>query len=989
MSDTGATTTTTTTTTTRKPQQEGGSNNPNPNNNNRNRNRNRNGNKNKSSSYEKKPDPEKKVLTSISNHSSTFVDDDDDAPEHQYCLICYTSNLHQERGITPCGHDSVCASCHLRLRSLLTDKKCPICKASNEQIIIDNDPDPAIDQHKSFAQYEKWGEDIGPNYTYRPDVGMFFPLAYYHSKVTPLFALSCNSGNFGNGNGNGNNSNHSGKCQFTNDSSESQSPGTFKALASHLATAHNPPLQICDLCITHKRDFISRLPRFTSHQLKEHNKHGDEGSGAHKNASGSGKANKGHPLCQFCQPRRFYDLTELHKHLNKDHYECHVCKKIEKPLQFFKDYNKLNLHFDREHYLCRFPECLAARFVVFPNEIDLKAHERDMHGLMTGGSTKIQMEFRVRPSGRDGSGVGGQHQGGQMQQVPNMEEDFGFGLDGGVFVPESLDDTNNPNQNQPSQSNEPDISHGPHAERTALFREQARMRREELGITGTGESADGLTSLEAFPTLGNQGGGNLINWRGRGGASAVTTLRGRNTTALNAENFPTLGGPSETKFASNATSKLRATKVGANSQFSAINRTANAAASTSRPFANAATTSGYGGVGVGRSASAAKANLSADNFPSLGGGMASSSMASRAFGRSPKPDLSADNFPSLGGTTSRSASGLGVPMGMGGGGGNKYAAAQAYAKKNATKSAGMNLGMEQHFPAPSMSGSSKSAAKKNSVFDKKPAAQIATNNFLAFPPPSASNKVDGKDQVEGMKQSLGQAKYKELKRKTKDFALGSLDPESYVTAIVSLFDGGIKDPSLWEFIPNLISSIPNESSTKRAMRYLEGLRYSSGQTASSTSSVSSSSARQTASSGWVSTAAAASSALASTRPVSAPLQYGKAAAYAPSISAKQNVSSGFTGRSIPLTQIKKKASWNGSNAGLAAVASIRAGSAIAAAAARPPEIGTATKFMAKEKAEQRKAKHAESMAKQGADTGKKKKSKAKKNELRDLAFGKS
>lgn len=965
MSDTGATTT-------RKPQQEGGSNNPNPNSNNRSRNRNRNKNNNKSSSSSATkpyPEKEKKVpqLQPEVHHNINLVDEDDEAPEHQYCLICYTSNLHQERGITPCGHDSVCASCHLRLRSLLTDNKCPICKASNEQIIIDNDPDPDIDQHKSFDQYEKWGEDIGPKYTYRPDVGMFFPVSYYHSNVTPLFALSCNAG----------------KCQFTNDSSESNSPGTYKALASHLSTAHNPPLQICDLCITHKRDFISRLPRFTSHQLNIHNKHGDEGSGAHKNASGSGKANKGHPLCQFCQPLRFYDLYELHKHLNKDHYECHVCKKIEKPLQFFKDYNKLNLHFDREHYLCRFPECLAARFVVFPNEIDLKAHERDMHGLVSGGSTKIQMEFRVRGSGRDGSGHG-QQGGGQMQQVPNMEEDFGFGLDGGVFVPESLDDTNNNNasqQQQQQQMNEQGISHGPHAERTALFREQARMRREELGITG--ENSEGLASLEAFPTLGNQGGGgNLISWSGRGGPSAVSTLRGRNTTALNDMNFPTLGGPSETRIATNATSKLRSTK-GANSQFSAITRTANAAASTStsRPFANAAATSGYGSVG--RSASAATPNFSADNFPSLGGGMSSTS---NAFGRSAKPDFSADNFPSLGGSTSSSASGFGMGMGMGGG--NKYAAAQAYAKKNAAKSAGVNFDLDQHFPAPSMSGSSKTAAKKNSVFDMKPAAQIATDNFLAFPPPSASIKIDGKDQVEGMKQCLGQAKYKELKRKTKEFALGSLEPESYITAIISLFDGGIKDPSLWEYIPNLISSIPNESSTKRAMRYLESLRYSSGQTASSTSSVSSSSARQTASTGWLSTAAAASSALASTRPVAAPLQYGKAAAYAPSISAKQNVSAGFTGRSIPLTQIKKKASWNGSNASVAAVASIRAGSAIAAAAALAPEIGTATKFMAKAKADERKAKHAESIAKQGAGTGKKKKS-AKKNELRDLAFGKA
>jgi len=45
--------------------------------------------------------------------------------------------------------------------------------------------------------------------------------------------------------------------------------------------------------------------------------------------------------------------------------------------------------------------------------------------------------------------------------------------------------------------------------------------------------------------------------------------------------------------------------------------------------------------------------------------------------------------------------------------------------------------------------------------------------------------------------------------------------------------------------------------------------------------------------------------------------------------------------------------------------------------------------MAKEISDQRKAKHAESLIKQGATAGKSKKSKAKKNELRDLAFGKS
>ena len=833
-------------------------------------------------------------------------EDDADAPEHHFCLICYTPRLHLERASTPCGHDEACGSCHLRLRSLHGDKKCPICKTINDEIIVDIDPNPEIDEHKSFHQYEKWGNDIGPNYTYREDVGMFFPVSFYHSNVLPLFALKCNET----------------QCGFNNDSSESNSPGTFKALANHLATAHSPPLQICDLCITHKRDFVSRLPRYSAIGLKEHDKHGD-----------TGFKNKGHPLCEFCKPKRFYDLTGLHEHLNKEHYECFVCKKMEKQHQFFKDYHKMNLHFDREHYLCRFPECLAARFVVFSNDIDLKAHERDMHGLVTGGSTKITMEFRVRGSARDGSGV--------VQQVPNMEDDFSFGLDGEVFVPESLDESER-------QEQEPEITHGPHAERTALLREHARLKREEMGISG--ENGDGARE-EEFPSLGSSQAAKLINWSKEGATSAVAHIRGKNVTALNEENFPSLGGSGARQ--NNKTAKLRATRIGVNSSFSAM-RIAAGGAMTSGPFANAASSTGMSG-----SSAAAQ----------------QSSFTSGVANRNSRANLSDDNFPSLGGGSAPAAAS----------GTNSYAAAQAFAKKNNARSSGMNLNIDEHFPAPSLSGSTQIPTKKNkNVFDKKPAAKMPSNNFLSFPPPPSLNATGGKDMVEGMKRALGQTKYKELKKYTKEFASSSLDPESYVTCAANLFEGGIKDPTFWEFIPALISSCPNESNTKRALRYMESMRFSSGQ---SKTKPSASNNPPAASTGWASTAASGSASLAS---ISAPppMQYNAPSAYAASASSRQAVSTGFTGRSLPVTQMKQKNSWNGSASNVAVIASARPGSVLTAAATRGPNNGTATKFMAKEKKEEAKAKQAESIAKQGGGNDKNKKSKAKKNELRDLAFGK-
>jgi len=865
--------------------------------------------------------------------------DEEDIPEHHHCLVCYSPHLHEERGIAPCGHDSVCASCHLRLRSLLSDKRCPICKASNEEIIIDVDPDPSIDRHKSFHEYEKWGNDIGPNYIFRQDVGMFFPTFYYNTKVLPIFSLSCNVP----------------KCRFMNDSSESNAPGTLKGLMNHLASAHNPPLQLCELCIQYKRDFISRLPRFTANQLKEHNKYGDMGAG--RKATGSGRMNKGHPMCQFCQPKRFYDLTELHKHLHKEHFECFICKKLGKPLQFFKDYDKLNIHFDREHYLCRFPECLAARFVVFSNDIDLKAHERDVHGLMMGGSTKIQMEFRVRPSGRDGSGVIVQQQQ-QQQQVPNMRDDFNYGLDGEVFVPDSLEDLNNAdgqddaNNNGGQYQQQVEITHGPHAERTAMLREQARLRREELGLgNGSNRAANG--SDEAFPTLGSQGSGALMSWIRDGGRSTVSAIRGRNVTELNEENFPSLGTTAKASSTQHA-SKLRATKRSGSSQPSAITRAANVASQSSRSFANAAIISG-----IPTSAGAA-----AHRQPFL----ASSSSSSYAgANRVAKANLlSADNFPSLGAT----ASGAGTSV-------NNYASAQAYARnQSANKPMDLTQNFNEHFPEASFSNSKMPSTKKNGIFDKKPPSPIATDNFLAFPPPSSMKNVDGKQQVEAMKQLLGQEKYKQLKRNTKDFASGSLDPESYVTMAMSLFAQGIKDPALWEYIPNLISSCPNESNNKRALRYLESLRYSSGQNSETKISSGSSNQKQNVASGWASTVVSKEATVPSARQSSA----SQAPSFASSTSAKNTVIPSNNGRSLPSMQLQPKNNWNGNNKIIAANSNTKSTRDVIATTA----IGAPTA-----KTEGKKEFKSAATKQSTSNKDSKKKAKEKKNELRNLAFGKT
>ena len=224
---------------------------------------------------------------------------------HSACLVCYADDLPRHRGILPCGHDDICGKCHLRLRYLHSDKKCPVCKTVNEKVIVDADPvggSAAADgtfgegkAHKPFSSYELWGDELGSGYTFRDDVGMFFPTKYDVNDIRPLFSLGCNVKG----------------CTFDNDSDtyineakgkqkrEIKRVGGMQALNAHLRNEHR--LTLCNLCYMAKRDFVSNLPRFTPSELKIHQTKGD----------GPSSGFTGHPLCEFCRPRRFYDITKV------------------------------------------------------------------------------------------------------------------------------------------------------------------------------------------------------------------------------------------------------------------------------------------------------------------------------------------------------------------------------------------------------------------------------------------------------------------------------------------------------------------------------------------------------------------------------------------------------------------------------------------------------------------------------------------------------
>lgn len=130
-----------------------------------------------------------------------------------------------------------------------------------------------------------------------------------------------------------------------------------------------------DLCTRNKKVFTHEHELFTYAELRKHQKFGDDNPGA-VDQSGF----KGHPDCGFCR-QRFYGDDELYTHCRDKHERCHICDRHSegRKQQYYVDYDSLEVHFRKDHFLCPDRECLEKKFVVFDSEMDLKAHQLEVH----------------------------------------------------------------------------------------------------------------------------------------------------------------------------------------------------------------------------------------------------------------------------------------------------------------------------------------------------------------------------------------------------------------------------------------------------------------------------------------------------------------------------------------------------------------------------------------------------------------------------------
>ena len=60
------------------------------------------------------------------------------------CILCSNAVLHFAMG--SCNHKDVCGKCVLRIRLLMDDKKCSICKTELDEVIVSNDRTLTWDQ---------------------------------------------------------------------------------------------------------------------------------------------------------------------------------------------------------------------------------------------------------------------------------------------------------------------------------------------------------------------------------------------------------------------------------------------------------------------------------------------------------------------------------------------------------------------------------------------------------------------------------------------------------------------------------------------------------------------------------------------------------------------------------------------------------------------------------------------------------------------------
>ncbi|KAJ0403754.1 hypothetical protein P43SY_006297 [Pythium insidiosum] len=276
-----------------------------------------------------------------------------DDEEEDFCLLCADPIAFYAVG--DCNHHGICSKCSLRMRMLMNDRNCPICKQHLDRVVVSRG-------RRQFDSFQLWG-DAGGRDSVRDDASdiIFYECRAHYNTLRALRDYACRMK----------------RCRVV--------CGSLSKLKDHLRIEHST--EFCELCMEHQHFFVQEHEVFTKAGLRAHN------VGRNRSAGPRASGKDFHPMCQFCK-RRFYGDMQLYEHLERDHFRCHICKSEH---EYFRNYLSLEAHYRHQHHLCEDPVCLANRFIVFPNEIEYNAHMRAIHGV----TNRIVLNFQVARGGEN------------------------------------------------------------------------------------------------------------------------------------------------------------------------------------------------------------------------------------------------------------------------------------------------------------------------------------------------------------------------------------------------------------------------------------------------------------------------------------------------------------------------------------------------------------------------------------------------------------
>lgn len=273
-----------------------------------------------------------------------------DLSDTSHCLLCLSDLKYV--GMGPCGHKHICAICTLRLRLIIKDNSCPICKEHLDTVYIIEDIGLSIDD------LSKMKDDLIRD---KDDATVLYQNEKCKAVGTFPRLNICRIGKWKH------------KSEFSN----------VNGLKRHLERDHRRTF--CEICLKHRLVFVQEQKTYLQNKINEHIEHGDPGDDQCPQILP-------HPYCNFCDQYFFNDLG-LQEHLFKQHMVCQICGDEYKNW-YYQNYTSLEKHFDKTHYLCKNKNCLKNLFVAFRTEEELSYHNYMLH--QKGGvDKKKQSEWNL------------------------------------------------------------------------------------------------------------------------------------------------------------------------------------------------------------------------------------------------------------------------------------------------------------------------------------------------------------------------------------------------------------------------------------------------------------------------------------------------------------------------------------------------------------------------------------------------------------------